>query len=106
MKYLTNFYKDEIKGNAINEGSTLKIRVVGAEIVTARIKNSIGNLMDIAQSHKFDSDNDEETIEIKLFRKRFLAKKNFPTGEYDLVIWFWDNDTQKGGHYKERFEIV
>jgi len=102
-QYTTNFVKNQ-KGNAINEGSTLKIKIEGADVVTARIKDSTGNLMDIAQSHKADKDKNGETVEINLFTRRFGIKKNFPTGTYDLVVWFWKSS--KGGHYKERFEIV
>lgn len=102
-QYTTNFVKNQ-KGNTIKIGSTLKIKVTGADVVTARIKDSSGNLMDIAQSHKADKDQNIETVEINLYSRRLGVKTNYPLGNYDLLVWFWKG--QKGGSYKERFDII
>ena len=29
-----------------------------------------------------------------------------PPGEYTLIIWYWDNDTMRGGSYTDKFLIV
>lgn len=108
-KYQTNFTESPM-GNGIPHGTELIVRVVDAEIVTGRISDAITRrVYQIDQSHKFDEDNDEETTN---FTMKTKSQPNpippdyfLPKGEYYLLTWWWDNDTMRGGTYKDKFVI-
>lgn len=110
VKYTSNFKSYPI-GNGIKIGSELEIRIAGAEVVTAQIRNSNNQLIMIEQSHSNDKDHDKETIQIKLKTKRrrwgiFRRHDDLPVGEYTLFLWYFDYVNMTGGTYKDRFNIV
>lgn len=104
-KYQTNFFKGS-RGNSIRKGDELIIRIKGADSVTGRISIR-GRVEMVDQSTKVDEDNDIETINFKL-RKRFriFGKRDLPKGAYQLLVWWWDKETQRTGTYSDEFQIV
>ena len=106
-KFVTNFEKFPA-GNGIKEGSELIVRVKGAEVVTGQIRDVKNRIITIDQSHSKDEDNDAETINLKLKRRRWLGLKNdnLPAGKYVLIVWYFDYDTMKGGSYTDKFLIA
>jgi len=109
-KYTTNFVKTKY-GNGIPFNSELIIRVRGAEVVTGRLYDlATKRTYQIDQSHAKDEDNDAETTNFTLRSKlhpQALADFNYalPLGDYVLLTWWFDNDTMKGGQYKDKFTI-
>lgn len=105
-KYTTNFVKKSF-GNGIAQGSELIVRVTGAEVVTGQIRHPNHGPITIDQSHSKDEDNDAETINLKMKRRRWLGlkKDDLPKGKYELRVWYWDNDTMTGGGFRDFFEI-
>jgi len=109
-KYTTNFIKTRY-GNGIPFNSELIIRVRGAEVVTGRIYSLLTKrTYQIDQSHSKDEDNDAETTNFTLksqLHPEALPSENFalPHGEYMLLTWWWDNDSMRGGTYKDKFTI-
>lgn len=104
-KYQTNFYKTRY-GNGIKTGTKLIIKVKNAKVITAKLSHK-GQLLIINQSHSKDEDNDASTISIKLKHRRFrLFNYNLPLGQYELHIWFYDQDSGERGLYRDKFEIV
>jgi len=110
-KYTTNFVKTP-KGNGIAYGSELEIRVAGAEVVTAKLYDPLNNrVYSIDQSHIHDEDNDAETVNFtmksKLHPSTHVSLDNYqlPGGDYALLIWWYDMDTNKGGMYRDKFVI-
>ena len=106
-KFVTNFEKLPA-GNGIKEGSELLVKVTGAEVVTGQIRDNKNRIITIDQSHSKDEDNDAQTINMKLKRRRWmgLRKENLHAGKYVLIVWYWDNDTMMGGSYTDKFLIV
>jgi len=109
-KYTTNFIKTK-HGNGIKQGQELIIRIRNAEVVTGRIYDPKTNkTYQIDQSHSNDEDKDAETTNFTLksrIHQRAIAPDYFlPIGEYFLLTWWWDNDTMRGGTYKDKFVIV
>lgn len=106
-KFQTNFEKYPA-GNGIKAGSELHVKVVGAEVVTGQIRDNSNRIITIDQSHSKDEDNDAQTINMKLKRKRWhgLKKDNLRPGKYTLIVWYFDYDTMKGGSYTDKFLIV
>lgn len=104
-KYQTNFVKT-LKGNGIKTGTKLLVRIRGAEVVTGKISHK-GQLLLIDQSHANDEDKDASTINFKLKHRRFkIFKYNLPLGEYELHLWFYDQDSGERGLYRDKFEII
>ena len=109
-KYTTNFVKTKY-GNGIPFNTELIIRVRGAEVVTGRLYDVANRkTYQIDQSHAKDEDNDAETTNFTLKSRLhpFASKLNdyaLPFGEYMLLTWWWDNDTMRGGTYKDKFMI-
>lgn len=108
-KYTTNFIKT-VDGNGIPQGEELVIRIRGAEVVTGRLYDPKNNrTYQIDQSHKLDEDNDAETTNFTLKSKvhpdAIAPDYSLPIGEYVLLTWWWDNDTMRGGTYKDKFVI-
>lgn len=99
--------KDLPKGvkNGIWQGNELVLRVKNAEIVSGRIAKN-NKLLLIDQSTDHDEDNNVETINFDLRKVEKGELKNFEEGEYDLIVWWFDMDTKKGGHYHEKFNII
>jgi len=105
-QYSTNFFQGQ-KGNSIEQGDELVIKVKGAESVSGILKDLKGYPIIIDQSHKFDEDNNAETINFKLKHRRFrLFNYNLPKGEYILTVKWWDKDTQREGGFTDKFAIV
>lgn len=106
-KYTTNFEKYSF-GNGIKQGSELIVKVHGAEVVTGQIRHPTNGPIIIDQSHSRDEDNNTETVNFLLKRRRWMGMKKdiLPPGKYVLRIWYWDNDTMKGGGFEDEFEIV
>lgn len=98
-------------GNGLKVGEELRVRIRGAEVVTGRIYDVINKrTYQIDQSHSKDEDKDVETIR---FTMKSMAhpngrgpEYNLPAGEYMLLTWWWDNDTMRGGTYRDKFVIV
>lgn len=107
IAFETNFEKFPM-GNGIKEGSELLVKVKGAEVVTGQIRDVKNRIITIDQSHSRDEDNNAETINLKLKRRRWLGLKNdnLPSGKYLLIVWYFDYDTMKGGSYTDKFLIV
>jgi len=104
-EYKTNFRRDEIEGNALIYGEKLMVQITGAEVVTGQVRKG-GKLLQIRQSSKFDYDKNAETILFSMKTGRFIGKK-LPRGDdYELITWFWDNDIQRGGGWKDKFSII
>ena len=109
-KYTTNFVKTN-HGNGIPFNTELIIRVRGAEVVTGRLYSlETKRTYQIDQSHAKDEDNDAETTNFTLRSKlhpQASESSNYalPLGEYVLLTWWWDNDTMRGGTYKDKFTI-
>lgn len=108
-KYTTNFIKTK-DGNGIQYGTELIIRVKGAEVVTGRLFDLITKkTYQIDQSHVKDEDNDAETTNFTLKSKAHPDSEGpdyfLPWGDYVLLTWWWDNDTMRGGTYKDKFSI-
>lgn len=106
-KFETNFEKFPA-GNGIREGSELLVTVKGAEVVTGQIRDNGNRIITIDQSHEHDEDNNAETINLKLKRRRWrgLKRENLKPGKYVLIVWYFDYDTMKGGSYTDKFLIV
>ena len=109
-KYQTNFHKT-IHGNGLHFGETLQIRIKDAEVVTGRIYDHITNkTYQINQSHGNDADKDAETISFtlktRLHPKAVAPDYHLPKGQYTLLTWWWDNDTMRGGTYRDKFVII
>lgn len=99
----TNF--DNSQGeNGIQQGIELIVRVKDAELVTGIIKKD-GALKIIDQSTPQDEDLDAETINFKLKSRRFFRYHNFPTGHYELIVWYWDKDEGRTGGFRDKFLI-
>ena len=104
-KYQTNFVKTR-NGNGIKTGTELLVRIRGAEVVTGKISHK-GQLLIIDQSHDNDEDKDASTINFKLKHRRFkIFKYNLPLGEYELHLWFYDQDSGERGLYRDKFVII
>lgn len=109
-KYTTNFVKTKF-GHGIKQGDELIIRVRGAEAVTGRVYDPRTNkTYQIDQSHINDEDKDVETtnftLKSRLHPKAMVPDFFLPVGEYVLLTWWWDNDTMRGGIYRDKFMIV
>lgn len=106
-KFQTNFEKFPA-GNGIKEGQELQVRIVGAEVVTGQVRDHLNRIITIDQSHARDEDNNAETINLKLKRKKWmgLRKENLPSGKYVLIVWYFDYDTMMGGSYTDKFIIA
>jgi len=104
-KYTTNFV-ERSSGNSIKQNSELIVRVNGAEAVTGEIRQN-GSPIIIDQSSSRDEDNNAETVNFVLKRRRWrgLRKDTLPPGDYELRIWWWDNDTMSGGGFQDVFRI-
>lgn len=108
-KYTTNFVKT-LQGNGIPFGSELIVRVRDAEVVTGRLYSlKTKKTYQIDQSHAKDEDNDVETTNFSMKSKIHARSEppnyHLPPGEYMLLTWWWDNDTMRGGTYKDKFVI-
>ena len=105
-KYQTNFEKLPA-GNGIKEGSELIVKIKGAEVVTGQIRDAKNRIITIDQSHAHDEDNNTETINLLLKRRRWLGlkKDSLPPGKYVLIVWYFDMDTMMGGSYTDKFLI-
>lgn len=103
IELVTNFEKTPA-GNGIRQGVELIIRVKDAELVTGIIKRK-GSAKLIDQSHANDEDKDVETINFKLKSRRFFMYKDFQTGEYELIVWYWDKDENRAGGFRDKFVI-
>jgi|APSaa5957512535_1039671.scaffolds.fasta_scaffold13335_2 hypothetical protein len=108
-KYQTNFHRTK-QGNGLYFGEKLSIRIKDAEVVTGRIYDHITNkTYQINQSHDNDTDKDAETISFtlktKLHPQSVKPEHYLPVGEYVLFTWWWDNDTMRGGTYRDKFII-
>ena len=105
-KYQTNFVITT-RGNGLKLGSDLTVKIRGAESVSGTIKDIRGKLLQIAQSHSKDEDNDAQTINFTLKVKRFkMFNYYIPKGEYFIKVSWWDKDTQRQGYYNDKFAIV
>ena len=110
-RYTTNFVKTKY-GNGISQGEELIVKINGAEVVTGRIYDpKTGKTYQIDQSHAKDEDNNAETTNFTLKsnlhpRASKLSGYVLPIGEYVLFTWWWDNDTMRGGTYRDKFMIV
>ena len=108
-KYTTNFVKSP-QGNGIRYGQELIVRINGAEVVTGRLYDPrTKKTYQIDQSHKFDEDNDAETTNFTMKSRLHPDAESpdyfLPKGEYTLLSWYWDNDTMRGGSYRDKFVI-
>lgn len=109
-KYTTNFIKTPL-GNGIKYGNELIIRVRGAEVVTGRVYDSHTNkTFQIDQSHTNDEDKDAETtnftLKSRLHPDAVAPNYYLPPGKYVLLTWWWDNNTMRGGTYRDKFVII
>lgn len=103
IELVTNF--DRSQGfNGIPQGKELIVRVTDAEIVTGVIKRN-GAARIIDQSHENDEDQDAETINFKLKTRKFFMYRDFPVGDYELIVWYWDKDENRAGGFRDRFNI-
>ena len=108
-KYQPTFTKFS-RGNGIKFGEELVVRIVGAEVVTGRVYDIINRrTYQIDQSHANDEDKDAETTNFtmrsKIHPEAVPPYYHLPPGEYMLLTWWWDNDTMRGGTYRDKFEI-
>jgi hypothetical protein len=106
-KFSTNFEKSGA-GNAIRQGEELLVKITGAEVVTGQIRDAKNHIITIDQSHEHDEDENAETINMKLKRRRWggLRNDNLPAGKYVLIVWYFDYDTMMGGSYTDKFLII
>lgn len=103
IEYETNFVQTP-GGNGIKQGEELEVRIKDAEVVTGVIKHK-GAAKLIDQSHDKDEDLDAETINFKLKKRKFFRYVDFPTGEYELIVWYWDKDEGRAGGFRDKFVI-
>jgi len=108
-RYTTNFEKTT-NGNGIPHGKELLIRVKDAEAVTGRLYDAkTHKTYQLDQSHARDEDNDVETtnftMKSKVHPNTSPPDHFLPRGKYVIFTWWWDDDTMRGGTYKDEFVI-
>ena len=96
------------RGNGIKSGSRLNIEIRNALFITGQIRDAQGRLILIGQSHKNDKDKRSDTLSILLKRKGRMSLRNhgLKPGTYELKCCYWDEKTNTGGGYTEKFEII
>jgi len=110
-KYTTNFERTA-EGNGIPYGKELHIRIKGAEVVTAKLYDPLNKrIYQIDQSHANDEDKDAETVNFTMKSRlhpaahKDIDNYQLPGGDYALLIWWYDMDTNRGGMYRDKFVI-
>ena len=103
--YQTNFVKDEIKGNIIPiTQNYLWIRVPRTKsYLSVVLRDFIGNVIQIDQSHELDEDNNVETTRLELFAK---DGKHLAPGKYSIQISADSGSSYYMGIKTDNFEIV
>lgn len=101
MHYITNFIKDEQKGNSIFTGETLHVEVTEAIIVSGGIYKD---------NFPIQIDQDKNKLDFKLLEryKSFFGKHRYrglETGKYLLKVRAYDTQ-MRGQGWNDEFEIL
>ena len=109
-KYQQSFIKTS-QGNGLTFGSSLDVRIVGAELIMGHIVDPKNRrIYQLSYSNANDADKDAETNNFTMKTRQHpnaVAPDYFlPPGEYLLINQWFDYDTGTNGTYKDKFVIV
>ncbi len=109
-KYQPSWIKTQY-GNGLIYGSSLTVRIVGAELIMGHIIDVKNRKMYMLEySHANDRDKDAETnnftMKTKLHPEAIAPDYFLPPGEYILINQWFDYDTGRNGTYTDKFIII
>lgn len=102
-KFQTNFIKSDV-GNTLPYGHNLWVRIEGVRsYITAILKDSAGNIIQIDQSHELDEDKNIETTRLEMLGRDGLG---LPRGVYSVEYKGDSGSSDSIGVSNDSFTII